>query len=168
MNKKKKSQKSTLGLIIALAVVVVGSLVFVGAVGGWFSKIEVTLDAEYYCDGECDGELTDLTTEEYEELVSAGKSFLVFIDQGGCTTADRLRGYVKDYARGAGVKMYRMMFEEVKKSSLHDAVKYYPSVAMIRKGKPVVWLRADEDEDAEEYNNYETFKSWMEQYLDKR
>lgn len=162
MGAGKKEQGKVSGLIIALVVVLAGGVLFVGAVSGWFDDSKVVLDAEYYGEG---AEFMELTASEYEELVEAKKSFVVFIDQGGCTTADRLRGYVLDWVGKNGVKVYRMMFSEVKESSLHSEVKYYPSVAVISKGKVKGYLRADEDEDAEAYNYYEAFKEWIGKYL---
>ncbi len=161
MSAEKKKQRNVLGLVVALVVVLLGGVVFMGAVSGWFGSEPVTLDAEYYCGEDCDGEMMDLSGAEYEELVAEGKSFVVFIDQGGCTTADRLRGYVRDWGVSVGVKVYRMMFEDERETSLHDYVKYYPSVVVVSKGKVVAWLRADSDEDAEEYNDYEAFRGWM-------
>lgn len=151
-------------LVLALVLVVAGVVLFVGAVGGWFSEGRVVLDAEYYCT-ECDGELMELTGEEYEKLVSEGKSFVVLVDQGGCTTAERLKEYLKDYAKDKGFKAYRMMFSDVKKGSLHEYVKYYPSVVVVSSGKVRGYLRADSDDDTEMYNDYEAFKSWVERYL---
>ena len=143
MGKEKKKQLGVLGLVIALVVVLFGSVLFVGAASGWFDSTTVTLDAEYMCGEDCDGELMDISAAEYEELVAAKKSFVVFVDQGGCTTADRLREYVQDYAREAGIKVYRMMFSEVKESSLSEAVHYYPSLAIVSRGNVVAALRAD-------------------------
>ena len=152
--------------LLALLVLVVGGVVlFVGAASGWFSSdTKVVLNAEYYCGDSCDGEYMELAAWEYEELVREGKSFVVFVDQNGCTTADRLRVYVRDFANEAGVRVYRMMFSEVKKSSLGEAVKYYPSVAVVSQGKVVGYLRADSDEDAGAYNDYDAFKGWMGRY----
>ena len=164
MSAEKKKQLGVLGLIIALVVVLIGSLVFVGAVAGWFDDPKVVLDAEYACTDGC-GEYMELTASEYEELVKARKSFVVFVDQDGCTTADRLRGYVSDWASGAGMRVYRMMFSEVKKSSLHDLVKYYPSVVVVANGSVRGYLRADSDEDADMYNDYGAFSEWMGRYL---
>ena len=165
MGTEKKKQRNVLGLIVALVVVLMGSVLFVGAVSGWFSDNKVVLDAEYYCSEKCDGEYMDLVGVDYEELVKSGRSFVVFVDQDGCTTADRLRGYVSDYAKEVGVKVYRMMFAEAKELSLHDYVKYYPSVVIVSKGKVVGYLRADSDDDAEMYNDYDAFKKWMSNYL---
>ena len=158
----KNKNGGVLGLIVALVVVLIGGVVFVGAVSGWFDDPKITLDSEYYGEG---AEFMELTAGEYEGLVGAKKSFLVFVDQGGCTTADRLREYATQYMTETGVLVYRMMFAEVKESSLHSEVKYYPSVAVISKGKVVGYLRADADEDAEAYNSYDAFKEWMGKYL---
>lgn len=157
MSAEKKRQKGVLGLIIALVAILTFSVVFVGAVGGWFSDPKVKLSEEYYGDYS----MTDLTGEEYERLVEEGKSFVVFVDQGGCTTADRLRGFVEKWATDAGVRVYRMMFADMKEASLHDSVKYYPSFVVVSKGKPHAWLRADADEDADAYNDYDAFVRWV-------
>ena len=87
------------------------------------------------------------------------------MDQGGCRTADKLREYVLDWASTAGVKVYRMMFSDVKETPLYEFVRFYPSVAVISKGEVVEWLRADADEDAEAYNNYDEFVKWIDRIL---
>lgn len=158
----KKKQRNIIWLALTLVVVVVGGVLFVGAVSGWFGKQKVVLDAEYY---NTQSGFTDLTAREYEELVGAKKSFVVFVDQGGCTTADRLREYVGRYMEEAGVSVYRMMFAEVKESSLHEFVKYYPSVVIVSRGQVVAYLRADSDDDAKVYNNYEDLEGWMKRFL---
>lgn len=155
-------------LTVALVVVVLSGVLFVGAASGWFDGgKKVVLDTEYVCEAECDGEFlagangTGLSASEYEELNAAKKSFILVVDQGGCTTAERLKGYMRDFAKEAGVKAYRMMFSEVKNSSLHEKVKYYPSAVIVSRGEVVGYLRADSDEDAKMYNDYEEFKGWM-------
>lgn len=164
MGADKKKQMGVLGLVIALVVVLFGSLLFVGAVAGWFDDPKTVLDAEYTCEDE-NCEYTELDANGYEGLIAEKKSFIVFVDQPSCTTADRLREYVSDWAAKNGVKVYRMMFSEVKESSLHDHVKYYPSVVVVDKGTVRAYLKADSDEDAQMYNDYEAFEGWMGRYL---
>ena len=158
----KKKNRKILPLVMALIVVVLGSILFVGAASGWFDNHKVKLDAEYYADG---AEYMELTVGEYEDLIEAKKSFVVMVDQSGCTTADRLREYMTRYMTETGILTYRMMFADVKEASLHEKVKYYPSVAVVSKGKVVAYLRADEDEDADKYNDYDAFKAWIGKYL---
>lgn len=110
------------------------------------------------------GELVDVSAVEYERMIAEGRSFLVFVDQGGCHTADRLRGFVEEYSEETGKMFYKIMFSEMKETSLHNEVKFYPSVAVVRDGKPIAWLRADADEDADIYNEYDAFYAWMRKY----
>ena len=135
-----------------------------GAVSGWFDDPKVVVSEEYKCTEGCE-EFMELDAAAYEDLMKAGKSFVVFVDQDGCTTADRLEGFVSDWASAAGVKVFKMMFEEVKKSSLHSDVRYYPSVAVIGNGVVRGYIRADSDDDADAYNDYDAFLRWVQRYL---
>ena len=162
---KQLSKMKIWQLVLALALVVSGTILFVGAVSGWFGGVKVTLEAEYYCKEECDGEYMSISGEEYEKFAEAKKSFVIFVDQTGCKTADKLREYMRDYAKEIGVKVYTIMFNNARETSLHDTVKYYPSVAVISRGKVIGFLRADSDEDADAYNNYGAFKEWIQRYL---
>lgn len=162
MGAEKKKQMGVLGLVIALVVVLMGSLVFVGASAGWFDDPKIVLSEEYYTD---EPELRELTADEYKRLIEDKKSFVVFVDQPSCTTADRVRGFMRDYIGEKGIVAYRMMFEDAKKTSLHDYVRYYPSVVFIYNGMVRGYLRADSDEDAAMYNDYGAFLDWAGRYL---
>ena len=163
--KKKMAGLKVWQLVLLLVVVIGGTVLFVGAASGWFGGGKVVLDAEYYCGDDCDGKMMELDGARYEELVQNGGSLVVFVDQSGCTTAERLRGDVEDYAGDAEIRVYRMMFAEARETSLHDYVKYYPSVVIVSRGRAVGYLRADSDEDADYYNDYEAFRMWMGRYL---
>ena len=158
---KKQKNESIIGIVISLVVVLIGGMMCVGVASGWFdSKVE--LDSEYYSNTP---DFINLNASGYEKLIQAKKSFIVLVDQNGCTTADRIRQYTKDYMGESGINIYKMFFKEVKESSLHDYVKYYPSIVVIDKGRVRAYLKADSDEDAEEYNDYNMFKTWLNQYL---
>ena len=163
MGKDKKKQLGVLGLIIALMVVLIGGLIFMGAVAGWFDDPKVMIDESYLTD---EPVMKDFMIEDYNSFIDAKSSFIVFVDQNNCVTADRLRGYMNDYIKEKGIVAYRIMFEDMKETSLHDFVKYYPSVAIIDKGVAKYYLRADSDEDADMYNDYNAFKGWMDERVD--
>ncbi len=152
-------------LIGALILVVTESILFAGMLAGWFDAPKVEISSEYMCStGEAE-EFINLTSEEYEDLVAQYKSFVVFVDQDGCTTADGLRARIIDYAKKKGIKINRIMFSEMQETSLHDKVKFYPSVVIISDGEVVAWLRSDSNEDAAIYNNYDALEKWLEKYL---
>lgn len=153
-------------LVLILIAVVGGGVLFVGAAAGWFNgSAKVVLSSEYDCADEVCGKMEDLSGEEYEALVNEKKSFVVFVDQAGCKTSGKLREYLTEYAKEKGFWYYRMMFEQVKETSMHEKVKFYPSVVVISRGEIVGFLRADSDEDADAYNNMEDFNKWLERYL---
>lgn len=157
MDKKKPS----IYAVFAAAIVVVTAIVF-GVLLITRGPVKVTLDSEYQGASE---QLELGSPESYEELIADKKSFIVFIDQAGCTTADRLRGFMKDYSEESEIKYYHFMWEQLRKSTLHDNVKYYPSIAIISKGKVVDFLKADSDDDAKYYNNYDDLKNWLDSFI---
>lgn len=154
------------GLLIGLIVVVVGSILFAVAVSGGFDNVSrATIDEDFLCQGECKRELLGMSPELYNRFSEKQKSFVVMIDQEGCTTADRLKDYITIYASEHGFRPFMMMFEDMKETSLYDSVKFYPSVVVISEGKVIGFLRADADEDSDAYNKYNAFENWMSKYL---
>ncbi|MBR5046049.1 hypothetical protein IKX73_00220 [Candidatus Saccharibacteria bacterium] len=151
-------------LVSLLVVVVFGGILFVGLAAGWFSgDAIVIIDKDYICEDEC-SDFKDVLVSDYEGLINDKKTFILFVDQDGCTTADRLRTYALDWASQEKIQLLRMAFSDVKESSLFNFVKYYPSVVIVSEGKVVGWLKADSDDDAVAYNDYNDFAKWMEAF----
>lgn len=166
MTEDRYQNGGVLGLVVALVVVLIGGVLFVGATSGWFDDPKIILDNEYKCSDEvCSKSFVDITVGEYEDLIKTKKTFVVFVNQDGCATAERLKGYALDYVLDKGITMLEMTFSDVKESSLYKSVKYYPSIVIVSKGKVVAWLKADSDDDAKVYNEYAEFQKWMNQYL---
>ena len=133
-----------------------------GVRGGWFNERKIVLEEEYL------GEFTDymsISAEDYEKLIEEKNSFILLVDQYGCNAADTMREFVKDWATEKKVKVLKIMFSEMRETSLHEYVKYYPSVAIISEGEVIGYLRADSNEDSEMFNDYEVFKNWVEKYF---
>ena len=164
MKKKNKKLKITWLWAVGLAVSAVIIVLLAGVSSGWLGDQKTKLDVEYY---HTNKGFMDLDVDEYKRLVDSQKSFVIFVDQLGCTTADRLRDYMKNYMEQNEIAVYKLMFEKMKDTALHDYVKYYPSVAIIEKGKVKTHLRADSDDDANVYNNYEDFERWMSERVNK-
>lgn len=165
--KKGLTKLKTWQLLIGLLLVIGGTTLFIVGVSGGFGTEKAVLDKEHICEEDCEFSYMELTPEAYEKLVVEKKSFVVMVDQGGCTTAERLREeFVKNFAIDKGIRVYKMMYSDLLKTSLHDFVKYYPSVAVVSNGKVKGWLRADSDEDSDAYNKYNKFEEWMQKYLE--
>ncbi|MBQ3474098.1 hypothetical protein IJH24_01565 [Candidatus Saccharibacteria bacterium] len=162
VKEEKKEQKHTTILVLVVGFVLILAALALGVKSGWLGSEKIVLGEEYIGDFV---DYKDISTEEYGELVEKKDSFILFVDQNGCETADTVREFVKDWATEKKVKVLRIMFSKMKETSLHEYVKYYPSVVVISEGRPIGYLRADNNEDAEMYNNYEVFKGWIEKYF---
>lgn len=107
-----------------------------------------------------------ITGEEYEDLIKNQKSFLIFVDQSGCITAEGLKKLVNTTSESKNLRFYRIMYADMRNTSLFGSVKYYPSVALVNKGKVVSWLRADADEDINRYKDQKSFDDWLNQHIE--
>lgn len=166
---KKSTQKTPkiklIGLAFAAIAVFGGGILFVGAASGWFnSKPEVvapiTLDDEYL-----NGfEVKTLSKDGYDALVKEQKTFLVISYLPGCTA--QILSFASKFAEKQQITIYYMDFSDLKATTLHEKVKYSPSMIIISKGQILDFLKSDSDEDTEKYNNYEAFSAWLQGKID--
>lgn len=156
--KKKKISKSR-------KIIVIIGLIFllIGAAGITFSA----LNQKYPLDSDQLGsaEFVDISGEEYEKLLSEKKTFLVFVDQSDCITADGLEKIVKELQNEKNFKVYRIMFSDARETSMHDNVKFYPSFVIVGKGEIKSWLKADADEDTDRYKDKTELENWLNNYI---
>lgn len=148
-------KKST--ILKILVITIVAAIIF--AAGAltifWANNLPVTLDQQYYDNVE----IIDINKDEYNELIADKKSFLIMIDNAGCTTTEKMREMMKSLPQQ--VTYYRILWPEAKETNLKDYVKYFPSLAVVEKGTVKYYLRADSDDDAKYYNNAADLKSWL-------
>ena len=119
------------------------------------------LSDEYYGTSES----IDLDKDQYENLIAQKKSFIVIIDKPCCTTTQAMREQMASFPEDMQFKYYNMMWSEVRSSSLHEHVKFTPSVAIIKEGTGLVWLQSDRDEDSEYFNNADALRDWIKSYV---
>ena len=110
-------------------------------------------------------EYIDITGEEYEKLLNEKKSFLVFVDQSGCITAEGLRKNLEEIQKERNFKVYRIMFSDARETSMSDYVKFYPSLVIVEQGEIKSWLKADSDEDTERYKTKVDLEDWLNKYI---
>ena len=119
------------------------------------------LEDEYY--GESESMLID--KDEYERLISEKKSFIVMIDKPGCLKTAEMSVSLSGFPDDMQFKYYHLYWDEAKESSLHEKVKYTPSVALIHEGEVVDWLDADAKEDEPLYNDSKALQDWIREYI---
>lgn len=145
--------------ITAAILLAIGGIVLFIAINR--DDIPFRLDDEYYTSSEA----VTIEKDEYEKLMKDEKSFLVMVDKPGCVTTAEMRDNMSAFPTDMQFKYYRMMWNDVKESSLHEYIKFAPSVAIIRKGEVKAWLQADKDEDGEYFNSAEALQRWIRKYI---
>ena len=106
-------------------------------------------------------EQIDINADTYNQLVQDKASFIVFIDQTNCITANKLRGMLDNIANKYQIHIYHIMWADIKDTNLNGAVKYYPSVAIIKNGKVAYALDANSDAHTTYYNSEADLENWL-------
>lgn len=140
--------------------VVIGVAVLVG-LGLGFYRLEQTLPAHFEENFYGKVEAVDIGKDEYEKLVKEKKSFAVLVDSPTCVRSKKIEKMMGEMPKEYQFKYYRMMWEDVKQSSLHEYVKFLPSLAIIKHGKVKSWLRADKDEDKAYFDSKTDLETWL-------
>ncbi|MBR2997251.1 hypothetical protein IKF33_02370 [Candidatus Saccharibacteria bacterium] len=111
-------------------------------------------------------EQIDLTADEYNQLTQDKASFIVFIDQTNCITANKLREMLGHIADEHQIHIYHIMWADISDTNLREKVKYYPSVAIIQNGQVVDALDANADAHTAYYNSEADLKDWLSRYVE--
>lgn len=134
--------------------------------GGFFllqSSIPRKFKIESYLYGA--SEVIDIQKEDYEKLINEKKSFIVMVDKPECYTTADMRARMANFPDDMQFKYYRIMWSQAKESSLHEKIKFVPSVAIVRNGIVVDFLDADSDEDTPKYNESQALQDWINNYI---
>lgn len=119
------------------------------------------LDSEYYAKSES----MYIEKDEYEQLIRDKKSFVIMIDKPGCVKTSEMSVSLSGFPDDMQFKYYHIYWDEAKETSLHEKVKYTPSVALVHDGEIVDWLDADAEEDEPLYNDPEALQDWIREYI---
>lgn len=164
VNQKGKTSKAKLiGLALAAIAVFGGGILFVGAAAGWFNQpapAKITLDAEYLGNFE----VRPLSIETFNNLIRDKKSFVVISYLPGCTA--KMLSLASRFAEENQITIYYMNFSDLRNTTLHDKIKYSPTVAVISKGELVDFLDSNSNEDTKKYNDYDAFSAWLQGKID--
>lgn len=155
---KKLSKNRKFVVILGAVFLVIGA---VGLIITALSNQKFPLDSDQLGSTE----YIDITGEEYEKLLNEKKSFLVFVDQSGCITAEGLRKNLEEIQKEKNFKVYRIMFSDARETSMSEYVKFYPSLVIVGQGEIKSWLKADSDEDTERYKTKVDLEDWLNKYI---
>lgn len=111
------------------------------------------------------GSLVEVTTSDIENKLNNKESFLLFTYNNYCTLEIPCEDIFEEFTKKYQLSILSIPFDDFKKTSLHQKVKYAPSVLIIKEGKIVSYLDANAKSDLEKYQDIEVFASWIKEYI---
>ena len=143
--------KSLKVLIIALLLI---------TLTGCTNKIEkIYLSDEFYNQGK----FIKIKSEEINNYKD--KNYVLFTYNNFCSLPTPCDEIFESFMKNNKIDFVSIPFEEFKKTELYKKVKYAPSIIVISNNKIVTYLDADKDSDLDKYQNEESFKEWLSQYI---
>ena len=139
-----------------IIVLILVSILLVGCNG------KIKLEDKYYKRSE----FIDVDHSKVNDLIKSKESFVVFIYQPMCTMSSEFEELLDEYMDIRKISIYKMSFSDMKKTSLKDTVRFYPSFIIFKDGEVVDFLDADSDEDTKKYKELDAFKEWFESYVE--
>ena len=139
-----------------IIILILVSILLVGCNG------KIKLEDKYYKKSE----FIDVDHSKVNDLIKSKESFVVFIYQPMCTMSSEFEELLDEYMDIRKISIYKMSFSDMKKTSLKDTVRFYPSFIIFKDGEVVDFLDADSDEDTNRYKILKAFKEWIESYIE--
>lgn len=118
---------------------------------------KVKLSSIYYNEGNfIDIKASDLKDKE---------TYLLFTYNSYCNFEIPCDEVFLSVMKDLKIDVLKMSFEEFKKTSLYEKVKYAPSIIIVNNNEIIDFLDANKDEDLKYYQNPKEFASWLKERL---
>lgn len=119
------------------------------------------LDSQYYGSSK----LNETDADSLENLLEEKETFALFVYQPLCAASEDFKDVLTDFTKENGMSFYKITYSKLKETSLKEAVKYYPTLVIIREGEIVDFLESDSAEDYNYYKTSDGFKTWFTKYV---
>ena len=119
------------------------------------------LDDEYYDSGE----FIESDSKSVEQLIDNKSTFLLFVYNNYCSLPISCETIFQEGIKHYKINAFEITFENLKSTSIYDTVKLAPSFVIIKDGKIIDYLKADDDDDLDKYQDVDAFKSWLNKYI---
>jgi len=126
-----------------------------------------TKDKKFYLDDKYynNGSFIEITEEELNNLQDSESSYLIYTYNSYCTFKIPCDTIFEEIMKKYNIDVYSMPHELMRKTFIHDTIKYSPTLAVINKGKIVAYLNAESDDDLSKYQDAKEFEKWLDKYI---
>lgn len=120
---------------------------------------KMSLESKYYNKGN----FIDVNSDDAAELRK--ENYVLFVHNNYCGMAKSCEEIFATIMKKYKIDFLSIPFNEFKKTSLYETVKYAPSIMIVKKGKIVAYLDAESDEDLPKYQDTQSFERWLGEYI---
>ena len=92
-------------------------------------------------------------------------SYILYTYNNYCSLAIPCEDIFEEFMKQYKIDFLSIPFDDFKDTYLYDKVKYGPTIIIVKNGKIVSYLDANNDEDIEKYQDVEKFKDWVSNYI---
>ncbi len=117
------------------------------------------LEDKYYQDSK----YIDISLNEYSKIKDT--SYVLFTFNSYCQFSKPCDQVFKEVMEQYNISFLAMPYDRFKNTSLHDKVKYAPSIIIVKKGKIVAYLDAESNKDIDIYQDSKKFEKWLSKYI---
>ena len=161
-----KNKKVLIAIITIIVILVAGLVIFIltrpeKPIKEDYTGEKFTLDAAYYNKGE----YLEKDKDEVLKLLEDKASFLLFTHNDYCTMPIPSDTIFQKTMDKYDIDVIKLSFSEFKETPLYDTVKLAPTLIIVKEGEIVDYLKADEDEDTDRYQDSKAFREWLNKYV---
>lgn len=124
-------------------------------------KEKFSLEEIYYNEGK----FLDANSIEMEQLLEEKKSFLLYSYNNYCSLPIPCETIFETVMKKYKIDVVQLPFAELKKTKLYETVSLAPTIIIIKEGKIIEYLKADQDSDLEKYQDAKAFEKWLKKYI---
>lgn len=92
-------------------------------------------------------------------------NYVLFTYNNYCSLAIPCENVFEEFMKKYKIDFLSLPFDEFKNTYLYKEVKYGPSIIIVKKGKVVAYLDANNDDDLEKYQDVDIFEQWISKYI---
>ena len=161
-----KNKKVLIAIITIIVILVAGLVIFIltrpeKPIKEDYTGEKFTLDAAYYNKGE----YIQIDSDKVKELVDNKKTFLLFTYNNYCNFPVPCDSIFQEVMDKYKIDVLKIPFDKFKDTDFYETVKFAPSLMIIKEGKIIDYLKADEDGDMDKYQDVKAFRNWLNSYI---
>ena len=155
------TKKTIIILCISFVLILSIAIILILTKDNKYSGDAFYLDDEYYGSGQ----FIESDFKSVEQLIDNKSTFLLFVYNNYCSLPISCETIFQEGIKQYKINAFEITFENLKNTSIYDTVKLAPSFIIIKDGKIIDYLKADDDDDLDKYQDVDAFKSWLNKYI---